>query len=66
MIKITDLFEVDENNIPIQKPINRNAFTSEDVKYKVKCVKIMRKLRKSYQGQNGKFMSYYSWKNSSQ
>lgn len=44
MIKITDLFEVDKNNIPIQKPINRNAFTSEDVKYKVKCIKAMQDL----------------------
>lgn len=41
MIDIHNFFEIDINNIPIKKPINRNAFTLNDVAYKVKCIKAM-------------------------
>lgn len=43
MIKPEDFFEI-INNIPTKKPINRNAFTKEDVAYKVKCIKAMQDL----------------------
>lgn len=41
MIDIRDFFEIDTNDIPVKKPINRNAFTPADVAYKVKCIKAM-------------------------
>lgn len=44
MIEIQDFFEIDENGIPIQKPINRIAFTKEDIAYKVKFIQAMQKL----------------------
>lgn len=44
MIKLHDFFEIDTNDKPVQKPINRNAFTLKDVKYKVKYIKAMQEL----------------------
>ncbi len=44
MIKLHDFFEIDTNDKPVQKPINRNGFTLEDVKYKVTCIKAMQEL----------------------
>lgn len=44
MIEIQDFFEIDQNGIPIQKPINRVAFTKADIAYKVKVIQAMRKL----------------------
>lgn len=44
MINIHNFFEIDENGVPIQKPINRNAFTKEDVAYKIKYIKAMQDL----------------------
>lgn len=40
-IRLHDFFSIDTNDIPIKKPINRNAFTPDDVTYKVKCIKAM-------------------------
>lgn len=44
MIEIKDFFEMDTNDIPIQKPINRNAFSTADVEYKLKWIKAMQDL----------------------
>lgn len=44
MIKINDFFDIDSNNIPKTEPINRVAFSKEDVKYKAKCIKAMQDL----------------------
>ena len=44
MIDIHDFFDIDENGIPVKKPINRNAFTKEDVAYKIKVIKAMQDL----------------------
>lgn len=44
MININDFFDISFDNVPVQKPINRNAFTLEDIKYKVKCIKAMQDL----------------------
>ncbi len=44
MIEIQDFFDIDENGIPIQKPINRVAFTKADIAYKVKVIQAMQKL----------------------
>lgn len=41
MINIRNFFEIDTNDVPVKKPINRNAFTPADVAYKVKCIKAM-------------------------
>ena len=44
MVKLTDFFEIDTNDVPVKKPINRNAYTLEDVKYKLKWLKVMQEL----------------------
>lgn len=44
MIDIHDFFEIDTNDIPVKKPINRNGFTLADVEYKLKCIKAMQDL----------------------
>lgn len=44
MLKLKDFFEIGTNNIPVQKPINRNAFTAADIAYKLKCIKAMQDL----------------------
>lgn len=41
MITIYDFFEFDENGIAVQKPINRIAYTKEDIDYKLKYIKAM-------------------------
>ncbi len=44
MITIYDFFEFDENGIAAQKPINRIAYTKEDIAYKLKYIKAMQEL----------------------
>lgn len=44
MINIYDFFEFDENGIAVQKPINRIAYTKEDIDYKLKYIKAMQEL----------------------
>lgn len=39
MLDIHDFFEFDENGIAVQKPINRIAYTQEDIDYKLKYIK---------------------------
>ena len=44
MIDVHDFFEFDENGIAVQKPINRIAYTKEDIDYKLKYIKAMQDL----------------------
>lgn len=44
MTNLKDFFEIDTNDVPVKKPINRNAYTLEDLKYKLKWIKAMQKL----------------------
>lgn len=39
MTNLKDFFEIDTNDVPVKKPINRNAYTLEDLKYKLKWIK---------------------------
>ena len=44
MTNLKDFFEIDTNDVPVKKPINRNAFTLADLQYKLKWIKAMQKL----------------------
>ena len=44
IIKFEDFFKKDSNGRPAEEPINRIAFTNEDIEYKLKCIKAMQKL----------------------
>ncbi len=44
MIDVHDFFEFDKNGIAVQKPINRIAYTKEDIDYKLKYIKAMQDL----------------------
>lgn len=44
MANLKDFFEIDTNDVPLKKPINRNAFTLEDLQYKLKWIKAMQQL----------------------
>ena len=44
MIDIRDFFAIDENGKPLEEPINRIAFTEDDIEYKLKYIKAMQDL----------------------
>ena len=44
MLKLKDFFDINLNDIPVEHPINRVAYSTEDVKYKAKCIKAMHDL----------------------
>ena len=44
MLDLKDFFAVDENGKPLEEPINRIAFTEEDIEYKLIYIKAMQDL----------------------
>ena len=44
MLELKDFFAIDENGKPIEEPINRIAFTEDDIEYKLIYIKAMQDL----------------------